>query len=76
MPSPDVGESATPPAPTHFYSKTMKKVYDIQTKPHLEQVLTRVMPLRRRSTALQKEIWRYRVARGVNSGFPEKASSS
>jgi hypothetical protein len=29
----------TPPEPTHFHSKEMKKVYDIETKPHLEYVL-------------------------------------
>jgi hypothetical protein len=61
---------AAQPKPTHFYHPRMKKIYGIDVK-HFEQVFAR-WPLRRHSNARQKEIWRYRVARGLNSGFPDK----
>jgi hypothetical protein len=68
---------STPPVATHFYHPRMKKIYGIDLKPHFEQVFAKVLPLRRHSTARQKEIWhqkawRYRVSRAVNSGFPDK----
>jgi hypothetical protein len=66
---------ATSPAPTHFYHPWMRKVYPMDLKPHFEQVFARESTLRRPTTQRSKEVWRYRVARGVNTGFPDKVSS-
>jgi hypothetical protein len=67
---------ATSPEPkiSHFYHPWMRKIYTIDLRPHFEQVFARESTLRWPATQRSKDIWRYRVARGVNSCFPDKVS--